>query len=147
MQRASKDDVAPEDSTMRQTLLLTILFVAAIPLVGRQVPPAAAQDKARIDVTGKWIFQVTTSAGAGTPTVTFKQSGETLTGRYSSTNLGEADLNGTVKGRDIAFKFVGTVQGMSVDVAYTGTIESNDAMKGTLDIAGLAQGTFTAKRQ
>jgi hypothetical protein len=79
--------------------------------------------------------------------VTFKQSGETLTGHYSSTNLGEADLTGTVKGQDITFKFVGAVQGNSVDVTYTGTIESNDAMKGTLDIAGLAQGTFTAKRQ
>ena len=93
------------------------------------------------------MFDVTTSAGSGKPTVTFKQSGETLSGHYSSTNLGEADLNGTVKGQDIAFKFVGTVQGMSVDVSYTGTIESNNAMKGTLDIAGLAQGTFTAMRQ
>ena len=72
--------------------------------------------------------------------MTFKQSGETLTGHYSSTNLGEADLTGTVKGRDIAFKFVGTVQGMSVDVTYTGTIESNDAMKGTLDICWTRSG-------
>jgi hypothetical protein len=132
---------------MRQTLIFTVLFVAAIPLFGRDVPAAAAQDKARIDVTGKWVFQVTTSAGSGAPTVTFKQSGETLTGHYSSTNLGEADLTGTVKGPDIAFKFVGTVQGTSVNVTYAGTIESNDALKGTLDIAGLAQGTFTAKRQ
>ena len=108
---------------------------------------AAVQGGAKIDVTGKWAFDVTTSAGSGMPTVTLKQAGESLTGHYSSTNLGEADLTGTVKGRDIAFKFTGTVQGMSVDVSYTGTIESNDAMKGTLDIAGLAQGTFTAKRQ
>jgi hypothetical protein len=132
---------------MGRTLALTILFVAVTPLPDRHAPAAAAQNKAKFDVTGKWTFQVTTSAGAGTPTVTFKQSGETLTGHYSSTNLGEADLTGTVKGQDIAFKFVGTVQGNSLDVTYTGTIESNDAMKGTIDIAGLAQGTFTAKRQ
>jgi hypothetical protein len=132
---------------MRKTLLGTILVLAATPFLCRDVPLAAAQNKARIDLTGKWAFDVTTSAGSGTPTVTLKQSGETLTGHYSSTNLGEADLNGTVKGQDITFKFVGTVQGMSVDVSYSGTIESNDAMKGTLDIAGLAQGTFTAKRQ
>ncbi len=132
---------------MRQTLLFAILFVTALPLVRRDVPAAAAQDKPRFDVTGNWAFQVTTSAGSGTPTVTLKQSGETLTGHYSSTNLGEADLTGTVKGQDIAFKFVGTVGGMAVDVTYTGTIESNEAMKGTLDIGGLAQGTFTAKRQ
>lgn len=132
---------------MRKTLLCTILVLAATPFLCTNVPLAAAQNKARVDVTGKWVFDVTTSAGSGKPTVTFKQSGETLSGHYSSTNLGEADLNGTVKGQDIAFKFVGTVQGMSVDVSYTGTIESNNAMKGTLDIAGLAQGTFTAMRQ
>ncbi len=132
---------------MWQTLRLTILLALAIPLLGQGPPAMAAQETKRIDVTGKWTFQVTTSAGSGTPTVTFKQSGEALTGHYSSTNLGEADLTGTVKGRDIAFKFVGTVQGMSVDVTYAGTIESNDAMKGTLDIAGLAQGTFTGSRQ
>ena len=129
---------------MRQTLRLTLLLALAIPL---GLPATAAQETKRIDVTGKWTFEVTTSAGSGTPTVTFKQSGETLTGHYSSSNLGEADLTGAVKGRDIAFKFTGTVQGMSVDVTYAGTIESNDAMKGTLDIAGLAQGTFTGKRQ
>ena len=132
---------------MRKTLLCTILVLAATPFLCRDVPLAAAQNKARVDLTGKWAFDVTTSAGSGTPTVTLKQSGEALTGHYSSTNLGEADLNGTVKGQDITFKFVGTVQGMSVNVSYAGTIESNDAMKGTLDIGGLAQGTFTAKRQ
>jgi hypothetical protein len=131
---------------MRQ-IFFTILFVGAILLPGRSLFAVAVQTKAGIDVTGKWAFQVTTTAGGGTPTVTFKQSGEMLTGHYSSTNLGEADLTGTVKGQDITFKFVGNVQGNSVDVTYTGTIESNDAMKGTLDIAGLAQGTFTAKRQ
>jgi hypothetical protein len=130
---------------MRQTLCITLLVVAAL-LPDAGVPAVAAQGTARIDVTGKWSFEVTTSAGSGTPTVTFKQSGTDLTGHYSSTNLGEADLAGTVKGRDIAFKFTGTVQGMAVDVTYTGTIEGNDAMKGTLDIGGLAQGTFTAKR-
>ena len=114
--------------------------------VHRYVPGGAAEQR-QGRPSGKWVFDVTTSAGSGKPIVTFKQSGETLTGHYSSMNLGEADLNGTVKGQDIAFKFVGTVQGMSVDVTYTGTIESSDAMKGTLDIGGLARGTFTAKRQ
>lgn len=131
---------------MRQTLLTTLLVIVAL-LPGTGLPTVAAQGTKRIDVTGKWAFQVATSAGSGTPTVTFKQSGADLTGHYSSTNLGEADLTGTVKGRDIAFKFTGTVQGMAVDVTYTGMIEGNDAMKGTLDIGGLAQGTFTAKRQ
>jgi hypothetical protein len=136
-----------EESTMRKILLRTILVLAATSFLCRDVPLAAAQNKARVDVTGKWAFDVTTSAGSGKPIVTFKQAGETLTGHYSSMNFGEADLNGTVKGQDIAFKFVGTVQGTSIDVSYAGTIESDDAIRGTIDIGGLARGTFTAKRQ
>ena len=68
---------------MKQTLLVTILFLVPIPLAGRELPAAAAQNPAPIDVTGKWTFEVTTSAGSGMPTVTFKQSGDTLTGHYS----------------------------------------------------------------
>lgn len=117
---------------MRKTLLCT-LVLAATPVLCSTMPLTAAQNKARVDVTGKWVFDVTTSAGSGSPIVTFKQAGETLTGHYSSMNFGEADLNGTVKGQDI-------------DVSYAGTIESNDAMRGTIDIGGLARGTFTAKR-
>jgi hypothetical protein len=106
----------------------------------------AAAEQSGIDVSGKWMFQVETSAGSGTPTVTLKQDGEKLTGHYSSAQLGEADLTGTVKGRDIAFSFTASVQGMSINVSYSGTIENNDAMKGTVDLGGLADGKFTAKR-
>jgi hypothetical protein len=102
---------------------------------------------ARIDTTGKWVFTVQTDAGSGTPTVTLKQEGEKLSGHYSSQNLGEADLTGTVKGQEIKFSFTGDVQGNKVPVNYSGTIENKDSMKGTIDIGGLAGGTFTAKRQ
>jgi hypothetical protein len=102
---------------------------------------------ARIDTTGKWVFTVQTDAGSGTPTVTLKQEGEKLSGHYSSQNLGEADLTGTVKGQEIKFSFTGDVQGNKVPVNYSGTIENRDSMKGTIDIGGLAGGTFTAKRQ
>ena len=53
-------------------------------------------------MTGKWVFKVETAAGSGTPTMTFKQEGEKLTGHYSG-QLGEADLTGTVKGEAIEF--------------------------------------------
>jgi hypothetical protein len=101
----------------------------------------------KVNVTGKWTFNVQTDAGGGTPTVTLKQEGEKLTGHYSSQNLGEAELTGTVKGQEIKFSFNADAQGTSLTVTYTGTIENNDSMKGTIDLAGMAQGTFTAKRQ
>jgi hypothetical protein len=107
---------------------------------------AAAQDASRVDVTGKWTFTVMTDIGSGSPAVTLTQAGEKLTGHYSSMTLGEADLTGTVKGRNIAFSFTANAQGMEIAVSYAGTIDGNDAMKGTVTFAGLGGGTFTAKR-
>ena len=99
-----------------------------------------------VNLTGTWIFTVETTAGAGVPTITLRQDGEKLAGHYSG-QLGEADLTGSVKGQEIAFTFTVDVQGMKLKNTYTGSIEGNDALKGTVDIAGLAGGTFTAKRQ
>ena len=120
--------------------------IAILALCASLASVLAAQERSRVDVTGKWTFQVETSAGGGTPTVTLKQDGEKLTGHYSSTQLGDADLTGSVKGRDIAFAFTASVQGMTIDVAYSGTIEGENAMKGKVNLGGLAEGTFTAKR-
>ena len=107
---------------------------------------AAAQQKT--DISGTWEFSVQTDAGVGgTPTVTIKQDGEKITGHYSSSNLGEADLTGTVKGKEIAFSFQGETQGQSVPVTYNGTIDSPTAMSGKMNIAGAVNGTFTAKKK
>jgi hypothetical protein len=105
----------------------------------------AAQGGSKVDVTGKWAFNVETSAGAGAPTFTFKQDGEKLTGHYTGT-FGEADLTGTVKGADITFAFTVDAQGTALKETYTGTVDK-DTMKGKLVIEGLGEGTFTAKRQ
>ena len=99
-----------------------------------------------VDLTGKWLFTVNTDGGSGTPTVTFTQRGDSLTGHYSSQLLGEADLKGTVRDGKFSFTLQGNVQGTAVTVTYTGTIESKDALKGSVDLGGMASGTFTAKR-
>jgi len=126
-----------------RAVLSTTLFALAIAVVPTTL---SAQTEIKIDVTGKWLFNVTTDAGTGTPTVTLKQQGDSLTGHYSSQTLGEADLKGTVKDKKIAFMFRIELQGTPLTVNYAGTVESNDAMKGTVDIGGAASGTFTAKR-
>lgn len=105
---------------------------------------AIAQEK--VDVTGTWAFDVKTEAGTGNSTVTMKQDGEKLTGHYSGSTLGEAELTGTVKGRQIDFSFTADVQGNALDVVYTGTVDGKDAMKGSLTITAIGSGTFTAKR-
>jgi len=124
--------------TLRWTMLAAVaVFVAA---------SAAAGQASKVDVTGKWAFAVETSAGSGTPTITLKQDGEKLTGHYSG-QLGEADLTGSVKGQNVSFKFTVDVQGNALECTYTGTAETKDAMKGKVSIAGLGDGTFTAKKQ
>jgi hypothetical protein len=108
--------------------------------------PLFAQASPPPDVSGKWSFTVTTDAGTGTPTVTLKQQGDSLTGHYSSQLLGERALKGSVKGNTITFTFAADAQGTAFTVTYAGTVEGS-AMKGTVDLGGAASGTFTAKRQ
>jgi hypothetical protein len=125
----------------------TIPVTAAALFVAVLASVHVAAQAAKVDVTGKWTFTVQTDAGTGEPTVTLKQEGEKLTGHYSSQTLGEADLTGTVKGQQIQFSFTANAQGTSLEVKYSGTVESKDALKGTVDLGGLGSGTFTAKRQ
>ena len=122
---------------------LTVLAGVAV-LCGASLVSAGQATKT--DVTGKWLFTVETSAGSGTPTLTLKQDGEKLTGHYSG-QLGEADLTGTLKGPDIKITFTADVQGNSINCVYTGTVDGKDAMKGKVELVGLGDGTFTAKRQ
>src|SRR5215467_16334714 len=117
-----------------------------IALCALAVTSAAHAGQAKTDVTGKWAFSVQTDAGSGTPTVTLKQDGDKLTGHYTG-QLGDVDLAGSVKGNDFTFGFSSDLAGNKVDVTYKGTIESKDALKGSVSIAGLGEGTFTAKRQ
>jgi len=128
---------------MKPALLRFVLAAAAVVALFSADGSAQA---AKVDLTGKWLFTVDTGAGSGTPTITLQQQGETLTGHYSG-QLGEADLKGSVKGQEVAFMFSVDAQGVKLDCTYTGSIENKDSLKGKVDIAGFATGTFTAKRQ
>jgi hypothetical protein len=110
--------------------------------------PVVAEDQAgesKVDVTGTWSFQVETGAGTGTPTMTFKQEGEKLSGHYSG-QLGEAPISGTMKGNAIEFAFDVSIQGTELHIVYSGTVEK-DSMKGTVKLADFGDGTFTAKKK
>ena len=98
-----------------------------------------------VNVTGDWAFTVQTDQGGGNPTMTFKQEGEKLTGKYNG-QFGTADLTGTVKGNAIHFTFNIDVQGQQAPATYDGTVEKN-TMKGKMDIGGMVNGTFTATKK
>ena len=123
--------------------------VAALAVAALLSAPAVAvaQGEKKTDLTGTWAFSVTTDAGTGTPTITLKQSADTLTGHYSSQALGEADLKGSIKDNKLTFAFDANVQGTTFKVTYTGTVEADGTLKGTIDLGGYGAGTFTGKRQ
>src|SRR5262245_53076497 len=129
-----------------KTVVTTMLRVIAVAAVAVGLTSMAAAQAAKVDLTGKWIFNVQTDAGSGTPTVTLKQDGEKLTGHYNG-QLGDVDVAGSVKGSDFSFGFSSDLQGNKLEVTYKGTIVSKDDLKGSVSIAGLGEGTFTAKRQ
>jgi hypothetical protein len=127
---------------MKRVLISVAVLVFVLPLTG------SAQTEKKTDLTGKWLFSVTTDAGTGTPTVTLKQSGDTLSGHYSSQAFCEVDFkNGSVKGKNVTFKFSADVGGTPLVVTYTGTIEADGSLKGSVDLGGYGTGTFTAKRE
>jgi hypothetical protein len=92
------------------------------------------------DISGKWTFSVNLDAGSGTPSFTFKQDGEKLSGKYSG-QFGEANVTGTVKGDKVEFQF-GSDAGTA---KYSGTIKG-EKIEGTVDYGEAGKGTFTASR-
>ena len=125
---------------MKSIIRALVVFVFAVGLLG-----TARLGAQGTNVTGEWAFTVETDQGGGTPTLTFKQDGEKLTGKYVG-QLGNADLTGTVKGAAIHFTFTIDVQGQQAPVTYDGTVEKN-TMKVKLDIGGMVNGTFTATKK
>jgi hypothetical protein len=99
----------------------------------------------KYDLTGEWTFEVQTDQGSGTPTIVLKQDGNKLTGTYKG-QLGEAAITGTVSGATLKFSFSGNAQGTEFTVTYEGEIESSESVKGKVDLAGMATGTFTGRK-
>jgi hypothetical protein len=128
--------------TITRRAFLTIVVALSLSLA----PLAIAGQSGSINVTGTWAFDVQTDAGAGNPTITFKQDGENLTGHYTGT-FGEADLTGTLKGKDIVFTFDAEIQGVALTSTYKGTVDTATTMKGTLEISQIGAGTFTATKK
>ena len=109
-------------------------------------PASATSASVKTDITGAWSFQVESSAGSGSPTFTFKQDGEKLTGQYKGA-FGEAPLTGTVKGGKVDFVIKVDVQGQQMTLTYTGTVEKDGSMKGTAELGEVGSATWTGKRQ
>ena len=126
-------------------VLVAAALVAAIPSASRAQATPAKPDTSRVDVTGKWQFNIETPF-PGTPTVTFVQKGDSISGQYISNALGTKDFVGTVKARVVTFSFGAESGGQNFVMAFSGKLDDADTMSGTIDFSGMANGTFSAKR-
>lgn len=125
----------------RSFALFTAVAITAIFLVIASPISASAADNA--NVAGTWNLQVETPNGTGTPSVTFKQDGGSLTGTYKG-RMGESELKGTISGNDIKWTVTLHPQGGEMNIEYKGTVDG-DTMKGTVSSA-MGEATFTGKK-
>lgn len=98
------------------------------------------------DLTGKWDFEVVTENGTGTPTVTFKQEGEKLSGTYSSRMLGERTFTGSVKGDSLRFVLSNTASPDAITMTFVGVVVDKDNVKGEVDFGGMGGAKFSGMR-
>ena len=104
---------------------------------------AFAADTAK--VAGDWTLSVETPNGTRTPTASFKQEGENLTGTYKGA-LGEAPLKGSIKGNEIKFTVTVNTPNGELALDYSGTVDG-DSMKGTVKFGQAGEGTWTGKKK
>lgn len=97
-----------------------------------------------VDLSGNWNFKVVTENGTGTPTVTMKQTGDSLSGTYESARMGSLPFKGTVKGSTFTFA-VNTSGGATL--TFNGTIVDADNVKGEVDFGGQGGATFSGERK
>jgi hypothetical protein len=122
---------------------LVTAFVAAAALALVPASPLSAQ----VNMTGTWMLEVDVQGQVTTPQMTLQQNGTGLTGHYTSPTLGETDVTGTVEGSQVSVVFDIDVQGQSATVSYIGTVGADGVWTGDFDLAGLAGGTFSGKKQ
>ena len=116
------------------------LFVALALCAVSLVPLRAA------DISGKWTASFDTQIGKQNYTYDFKVTGTTMTGRAKSDNGDTEIKEGKVAGDTVTFVENLNFQGMELKITYTGKIVSDDEIKFTRDVAGIANEELTAKR-
>jgi hypothetical protein len=109
--------------------------------------PSSTSAPSVTSVTGPWSMTLQLDQVNATPSVTFKQDGEKLTGDYVSQQYGKFPLTGTVKGNDVNFSVTLNIEGNSIVGTYAGKIQADGTISGSVDIGGMMSGTFTAARK
>ena len=118
--------------------------LAAVTVVAVTIAAGTLAAQRLADLTGSWSFKVVTENGTGTPTVTMRQTGDSLSGTYESGRMGSLPFKGTVKGSTLTFA-MNTSGGTTL--TFTGTIVDDDHVKGDVDFGGQGSATFSGERR
>jgi hypothetical protein len=97
------------------------------------------------NVAGAWDLAVNGPEGPVNATATLKQDGEKVTGEIES-QAGKTTLTGTMKGTTLSMAFTMETPQGPMEIKVTGEVDGA-SMKGTIDLAGMGQMEFTAKKK
>ncbi len=122
----------------RALLLATTLFVGLSAFT-------ANADRFLADLTGTWNVSVQTPDQSVTSTLVVEQKGDSITGVLSS-EIGQANVRGAVKGDTVNFSFGLDMGGQAIDIAATALLTDADNMSGSMDVAGMGNMPFSAAR-
>ena len=132
---------------MRIAHFLAVALVAtAVPSLARAQNAAPKVDTSRVDLTGTWSFAVIVGERTGTPTITFKQKGDSINGTYVSNAMGRRDFTGTIRAGKVNFGFNAESGGVAFSMTFSGTMDNADSMSGSVDLGGNGTASFTGKR-
>jgi hypothetical protein len=136
-------------STLRLVFVATVATLAAACTATSSKPsapaPAPAPASGAASVAGTWELTVESPMGSRTSDAVFTQSGETLGGKMVS-QRGEAPLQGTIKGDNVAFNLTINAQGQDLTIDYSGKV-TGDTMSGTVQFGSFGDGKWTGKRK
>jgi len=103
--------------------------------------PAAAQNA---DITGRWDLIIMTPHGAQPAPLVLRKEGGKIVGTLSAPQ-GEVPVEASVTDKAVTINFTVQTPDGTIAVAMAGTADG-DAMKGSVDFGGRAQGEWSGKR-
>jgi hypothetical protein len=100
---------------------------------------------AQTDLSGTWLVSLETPQGKMELETTLTQDGEKLSGQLTSP-MGAVDFTGTFVKNALSILYSVPIQGQVIDIRMTGSVEG-DALSGMVDLGGLMQAPWSAKRK
>lgn len=116
--------------------VLVVLGMTAFPMAQTASPK----------VLGEWELTTLSPVGETTNTVEFKMDGETFKAIAKGAQGERPYDSAALDGDKVTLVLTIDYQGQPMTISYMGTV-SDDAINGSADFGGLAQGSFSAKRK